>query len=272
MAKLTIQRPTQKVNRHFLEDLGNGVQLDMVLIQGGSFEMGSPEDEESHQSRESPKHSVMVPTFLIGRYPVTQKQWRTVAQNINQVNIDLKPEPAYFSGEQRPVERVNWHQAVEFCNRLSEKTGRLYRLPSEAEWEYACRARTTTPFHFGETVTDELANYDARQVYGRGLAGKYRSETTSVEEFNAPNNFGLCDMHGNVWEWCEDVWHDNYDGAPVDGSAWVEGGKSNRRILRGGSWIYNPENCRSAYRVDHFPDFDLNHIGFRVVCAVRGTP
>jgi formylglycine-generating enzyme required for sulfatase activity len=156
---------------------------------------------------------------------------------------------------------------MEFCARLSAHTDRPYRLPSEAEWEYACRAGTTTPFYFGNTLTTEVANYDGNSTYADGLKGEYRKETTSVDHFGVANAFGLCDMHGNVWEWCQDYWHDNYEGAPSDGSAWIKGGNSDLRILRGGSWLYNPWDCRSAYRDYNEPGYVNSFIGFRVVCS-----
>jgi len=172
----------------------------------------------------------------------------------------------------RPVEQVNWYDAVEFCARLSKLTGREYRLPSEAEWEYACRAGTTTPFYFGETITGELANYNASKTYAGEAKGEYRGETTPVGQF-PPNAFGLYDMHGNVWEWCADTWHDNYDGAPRDGSAWLENGNDNRSPLRGGSWSYIPDVCRSAFRyLSPFRrDLRFNVVGFRVVCVFGRT-
>ena len=162
------------------------------------------------------------------------------------------------------MEQVNWYDAIEFCARLSKLTGREYRLPSEAEWEYACRAGTTTPFYFGETITGELANYDA-------------SETTPVGQFT-PNAFGLYDMHGNVWEWCADTWHDSYDGAPSDGSVWLDNnqeenidGKSRfgiYSVMRGGSWGNNPNLCRSAVRYDTYRRVNRYFLnGFRVVCV-----
>ena len=182
--------------------------------------MGSPEDEKGRDEDESPQHRVTVSTFFISRYPVTQAQWQAIA-SLDKVDIDLKADPSRFKGDNRPVEQVNWYDAVEFCARLSRETGREYILPSEAEWEYACRAGTTTPFHFGETITTDLANYNGNYTYGSGPKGVYREETTPVGSFS-PNAFGLSDMHGNVWEWCEDNWHNNYEGAPTDGSAWLE--------------------------------------------------
>jgi formylglycine-generating enzyme required for sulfatase activity len=245
---------------YFVEDLGNGVTLEMVAVPGGSFIMGSTEFSDEH-----PPHRVTVPAFFIGKFVVTQAQWQAVA-GLPKLNQILKPNPAQFKGSDRPVEQVNWHEAVEFCDRLSQKTDKPYRLPSEAEWEYACRAGTTTPFHYGETITPELANYDGNYTYGSGRKGIYRQQTTEVGSF-PPNGFGLYDMHGNVWEWCADHWHENYQGAPIDGSAWSTGADSDRRLLRGGAWYYYPWHCRSAHRLRLVPDDKNDLIGFRVVCS-----
>jgi formylglycine-generating enzyme required for sulfatase activity len=174
--------------------------------------------------------------------------------------------PSMFGRANRPVETVSWNDAVAFCEKLSEMTGRTYRLPSEAEWEYACRAETTTPFHFGPTITTDLANYDGNFTYGAGPQGVDREEPTEVGSFPA-NAFGLHDMHGNVWEWCQDIWHDNYEGAPTDGSAWLERGDQERRVLRGGSWYYFPVYCRSANRGWLAPVVTVVDVGFRVVCG-----
>jgi formylglycine-generating enzyme required for sulfatase activity len=154
----------------------------------------------------------------------------------------LDPEPSHFEGDNRPVEQVSWHDAMEFCHRLSQRTGWKYTLPSEAQWEYACRAGTTTPFHFGDTISTELANYDGDYSYGQGPKGIYRQQTTDVASFPA-NAWGLHDMHGNVWEWCLDEWHDSYQGAPVDGSAWMEGdslGESTAACCAAGRWSTPP--------------------------------
>jgi formylglycine-generating enzyme required for sulfatase activity len=263
-----IDRRSAFANYYFVEPLDQAVRLEMVDIPGGSFEMGSPADEPKRGSREDPQHSVTVPPFFMGKYLVTQAQWKAVAA-MPQVNRKLNPDPARFKGDNLPVERVDWHDAVEFCDRLLQHTGRIYRLPSEAEWEYACRAGTITPFHFGETITTELANYNG-SVYRQEPKGKSRGRTTPVGSF-LPNRFGLYDMHGNVREWCADHWHDNYEGAPIDGSAWIEGGDGSRRVLRGGSWDVNPLLCRSAYRVCLNPDFANNDGGFRVVSSASRT-
>ncbi|WP_071187400.1 formylglycine-generating enzyme family protein [Trichormus sp. NMC-1] len=264
------------INRHsrqtqqFIEDLVNGVQLEMVAISGGSFMMGSPENEPKRRENESPQHQVTVQPFLLGKYPVTQAQWQAVAA-LPQVNQELKLDPSRFKGANRPVESVSWHDAVEFCARLSKSTQRPYRLPSEAEWEYACRAGTTTPFHFGETITTDLANYDGNYTYGDGVKGIDRGETTEVGSFKIANEFGLYDMHGNVWEWCQDDWHSNYKDAPTDGSAWISNETKSGKMLRGGSWLYLPENCRSAYRFNVDAGFVYNSYGFRVVCVAAWT-
>ncbi|TVQ24919.1 MAG: formylglycine-generating enzyme family protein [Leptolyngbya sp. DLM2.Bin15] len=278
MTQFAIHRQT-KTNRCFFEDLGKDICLEMALISSGTFLMGSPKDELERRDTEGPQHLVTVPTFFMGRYPITQAQWRAVAA-MSKVEHDLEPDLSRFKGDMRPVEQVSWEDAMEFCARLSARTKRSYSLPSEAEWEYACRAGTTTPFHFGETITTDVANYrgtDDKDLnrsgsYGDGPKGEYRKETTPVDYFGVANAFGLCDMHGNVWEWCLDSWHGNYEGAPTDGSAWDADRVRDTRVLRGGSWNFNPRYCRSAYRGITLPaNRDVN-VGFRVVCHVRGTP
>jgi formylglycine-generating enzyme required for sulfatase activity len=262
----------------FAEDLGNGVLLEMVKISLGTFQMGSPKGQGD--DREKPQHSVTVPAFLMGKYPVTQAQWRLVVA-LPQIEIAIDPDPAYFKSDNRPVEQVSWYEAVEFCQRLSVATRHQYRLPSEAEWEYACRAGTTTEFYFGETITTDLANYRGTDweyqaktysgSYGAGPKGIYREQTMEVGSF-PPNAYGLYDIHGNVWEWCLDHWHDNYGGffrqAPTDGSAWVAGGNSDYRLTRGGSWNDFPAYCRAALRDFNNPAVRSYNLGFRVVSAV----
>jgi formylglycine-generating enzyme required for sulfatase activity len=269
---LTLHR-TPRTGQGFIEPLlevGDAIPLHMVLIPAGTFLMGSPEDEVERLDSEGPQHEVTAPTFLMGRYPVTQAQWRVVTY-LPQVNRELKPDPSHFKGDNRPVEKVSWYDAVEFCDRLAQHTQRPYRLPSEAEWEYACRAGTKTPFYFGKTLTTEVANYDGNYTYADGPEGEYREETTSVDHFGIANAFGLSDMHGNVWEWCEDHWHDNYKGAPTDGSAWLTDNNEARRINRGGSWSNSPRYCRSACRSDAAPDGVSGNLGFRVVCSAPRT-
>ncbi|MEC4815120.1 MAG: formylglycine-generating enzyme family protein [Scytonema sp. PMC 1069.18] len=251
----------------YIENLENGVQLEMVAIPEGSFLMGSPEDEPERLSRESPQHRVTIKPFFLGKYPITQAQWQAVA-SLPQVNRKLDPNPSRFKGENRPVENVSWRDTIEFCERVSQYTRKPYRLPSEAEWEYACRGGTTTPFHFGETITSDLANYNANYTYGQGPKGIFRKQTTPVGSFGVANAFGLYDMHGNIWEWCADHWHENYEGAPVDEIPWLKIDNDNQiRLLRGGSWNNDPEFCRSAYRNDVVAGLRLNSVGFRVACA-----
>jgi formylglycine-generating enzyme required for sulfatase activity len=272
MANLILQTE-QRTTQYYRESMKNGVSLDMVLIPGGTFWMGSPNDEIDRQKTESPQHEVTVPSFFMGRYPVTQAQWRFVAE-LPMIDRSLESDPSRFKGDNRPVEQVSWHDAIEFCRRLAQKTGRPYRLPSEAEWEYACRAGTTTPFHFGKTITSELANYDGSGSYADGEKGEYRQETTPVDRFGFANAFGLCEMHGNVWEWCEDHWHSHYEGAPVDGSAWhdLEADENAERVVRGGSWFDVPLYCRSASRSCDVAGFRFYIFGFRVVCFAPRTP
>jgi len=260
LGRKAVTHPRRGRASYFREDLGNGITLDLVSVPGGDFLMGSPEDETDRLDWEGPQHRVQLPEFWMGKFPVTQAQYQAITGK----------NPSGFKGENRPVEKVSWDDAVAFCEALSQQTGRDYRLPSEAEWEYACRAGTTTPFHFGPTITPELANYDGNYSYGSGPEGTYRQQTTEVGSF-PPNGFGLYDMHGNVWEWCQDVWHGSYEGAPTDGSAWLEGGEQNRRLLRGGAWRNDPRYCRSADRLHGSPDDRDDDRGFRVVWSAART-
>jgi formylglycine-generating enzyme required for sulfatase activity len=279
----------------FTEVLGSTAGLDMVSIPGGRFTMGSPVDEPERQGNEGPQHHVTLAPFFISASPVTQAQWSAVVlAHPDQIDRHLDPNSSFFKGIDLPVESITWHQAEEFCLRLTAITGRAYRLPSEAEWEYACRAGTMGPFHFGPTITPELANYcgtggavcgesDGKSIasdmyggeryesgaYGQGPAGVFRGKTTTPGTF-PPNRFGLYDMHGNVWEYCLDMWSANYADVPVDGSANLSGLADSQRILRGGSWSHNPAICRAAYRDSIAPDFSgwQGRIGVRVVCTM----
>jgi formylglycine-generating enzyme required for sulfatase activity len=264
--------------QQFVERLSN-ISLDMVYIPYGTFVMGAPETEAGSNDNERPQHTVKIEPFFLGKYPITQAQY-TAIMGENPSRFQDAPD-----SPERPVENVSWNDAVEFCRRLSEQSGKDYRLPSEAEWEYACRAMTVPPisfqdgeekliyppFHFGETLDAQIANYDATTyVYGQGQRGEYREQTTPVGYFKVANAFGLFDMHGNVWEWCADNWHENYAGVPTDGSAWIESGDQERHPLRGGSWIFNPHSCRSAFRFRNFADDRNYYVGFRVACFARG--
>jgi formylglycine-generating enzyme required for sulfatase activity len=269
---VTVDKFGKEINRqrrqaeYFVESLGNGVALDMVYVPGGRFLMGSPDGEGYADER--PQHAVTVAAFHMGKYPVTQAQWRAVAA-LPQVNRSLDADPSQFKGKNRPVERVSWYDAVEFCDRLSAKTGKTYRLPSEAEWEYACRAGTTTPFYFGATLTTDLANYDGNCTFASEEKGKYRQQTTDVDTF-PPNAFGLYDLHGNALEWCADNWLENYNGASSYGSTWLDGDDS-IELLRGGLWSDSPRFCRCASRLNYNPDSRDDNFGFRVISPASGT-
>jgi formylglycine-generating enzyme required for sulfatase activity len=272
-------------SRLFVEQLGDGVTLEMVQIPGGTFVMGASEDEAKiaaaafeqlgrSKSRswrrvtaEMPSHRVTVAPFAMGRFEVTQAQWRAVAA-MPRVARHLESDPSEFHGDALPVEHVSWYDAVEFCARLSRATGRVYTLPSEAEWEYACRAGTSTPFHFGPTITSLVANFWADTAYGAGWVGETREETMEVGSLGAANAFGLADMHGNVAEWCLDSWHGNYYGAPADGRVWNGKADEHHRVSRGGSYYDHAVNCRSASRIKQSADSTDDDTGFRVV--VRG--
>ena len=245
--------------KFFTEDLGNDISLEMVEIPAGDFLMGSPEDEKGREDNESPQHQVNVASFFMGKFAVTQAQYEAVMGKSKNRSV--------FKQERHPVESVNWNDAIEFCEKLTDLTGRTYRLPSEAQWEYACRAETLTPFNCGEAITTNLANYNGNSTYADAPKGQSRNRTTEVGSF-PPNAFGLYDMHGNVWEWCEDTFHQSYNNAPNDGSAWIGNSDRRFRVLRGGSWNSDPSDCRCASRYKFFFTSYFNYFGFRVVCDV----
>ncbi|KYC35888.1 hypothetical protein WA1_48620 [Scytonema hofmannii PCC 7110] len=316
--------------KRFIEILGSDEILEMVAIPSGTFEMGSSETEIGRDENEGPTHAVTVDAFSIGRYPITQSQWQSVAA-LPKIKRFLDPNPSAFKGDNNPVERICWYDAVEFCARLSKQTGRTYRLPTEAEWEYACRAGTTTSFHFGENLTTVLANYNGHAIRnfkkthsteidemlsqgsssspsggspsggnpsgcpsgcpsGRNPSGQsgfnssgnmgdvsslkqnkqviYRQQTTSVGSFQVANAFGLSDMHGLVWEWCADHWHDNYEGSDAKGRAWLSDNEYQFRVMRGGAWSTFFDRCRAASRSKGGLYDQSYNIGFRVVCEL----
>lgn len=256
----------------FVENL-NGVKLEMTRVPSDNFLMGSTEnDKVKRYKTEEPQHPVNVPAFYMGRYEITQAQWKAVMGN----------NPSSFKGDDLPVEMVSWNDAKAFCEKLGQMTGKPYRLPSEAEWEYACRAGTTG---------DYAGNLATKSKYGNDDFG-IRDFLAGLEDLNAmtwygdnssskthpvgkkePNAFWFYDMHGNVWEWCEDIWHDSYGGAhgnpPIDGSAWLTGGEQNLRVLRGGSWNSDFQSVRSAYRDRGAPNDRGSNIGFRVAVSAR---
>jgi len=238
----------------FTENLAKGVTLEMVSLPAGQFLMGSPDSDPDAQSDEKPQHQVKVNSFAIGKYPVTQAQYQAVMGN----------NPSHFKNNpQNPVERVSWDDAQAFCQKLSQITGKTYRLPTEAEWEYACRAGTTTRYYFGDN-DNQLGNY----AWYEGNSNR----TTHPVGQKKPNAWGLYDMSGNVWEWCEDDWHDSYAGAPDDGTAWLDNDNRSQSLkcLRGGSWYVSPHYCRSAFRSRCGPDLHYNYLGFRVACVSPG--
>jgi eukaryotic-like serine/threonine-protein kinase len=258
---------------YFSEDLGNFVKLDMVYVPAGSFLMGQAETEtqylielcgknnyENGYIKELPYHQVSLSGFYMGKYPITQQHYQAI----------MGKNPSAFKGDNRPVEGVNWLNAMEFCQKLSQRTGKQYTLPSESQWEYACRAGTTTPFYYGETISTDLANYDGYHHYATGTKGKERNQTTDVHSFPA-NAWGLYDMHGNVREWCLDEWVGNYNGAPTDGNARGDiysQDKNIRRLQRGGAHNDPPWQCRSAHRFSHSADLSgYAAFGFRVVVS-----
>jgi formylglycine-generating enzyme required for sulfatase activity len=266
-----IERPPITVNR-FMEDLGKGLQLAMIEIPAGEFLMGSPgaetlgsEYEWYKLDFERPQHLVHVPRFYLGQALITQGQWQVL----------MGKNPSFFTGDDNlPVEKVSWLDSIEFCQKLSDKTGRTYRLPSEAEWEYACRAGSEKPFAFGKTINPEVVNYDGNYPYGKVSKGTYLEKTTLAGKFPA-NSFGLYDMHGNLWEWCLDEWVDNYSDAPVDGS--VRGyanllDSNKNRVIRGGSWFYDGSSCRSAFRHYLTATHSYSFVGLRVVAVPARLP
>ena len=254
-----IDRPQARA-QIFQEELGNSVLLTMVQIPPGTFVMGSPANEEGQENSEQPEHPVNVSTFYLGQTQITQAQWSAIF-----------PDEAvkFGNNSQLPVDSISWIDATEFCHRLSTNTGREYRLPTESEWEYACRATTTNPFAYGDTISPSIVNYDGLRPYGRIVKGTCRDKSTPVATF-PPNLFGLYDMHGNLWEWCLDEWFANYDDAPKDGTArgdLVTRDENKQRVVRGGSWFSSGNICRAASRSSLPASYQHNHYGFRVVCV-----
>lgn len=238
-------------------DLPQNVKLEMVEITAGSFIMGTASDEIEWRENEQPTHLVNVPRFFLSKFPITQAQWQAVMGNLPK--MDTK-----FYGDELPVVNVWLELAVEFCSKLSKIIKQKFRLPSEAEWEYACRAGTSTPFHFGEAITTDLANFNGNQPFNNLPKGESRGRTTPVGYFNLASAFGLYDMHGNVWEWCSDIWHTDYHNAPMDGNAWITEGDQSYCVQRGGSWRDRAGACRSAFRVGDIAHNNDNIVGIRV--------
>jgi eukaryotic-like serine/threonine-protein kinase len=242
------------------ERLNGGVNLDLVYIPGGSYQMGSR--HEGGYEDERPIHPVFLQPFWLGKQPITQAQWQAVMGRLPDCR---------FPGSHQPVENICWKEGTAFCKRLSQQTGRQYSLPSEAQWEYACRAGTVTPFNLGETITTDYVNYVGDHTYRDEPPGIYRHKTSLAGTFH-PNPWGLYDMHGNVWEFCIDNWFPDYTGAPIDGSTRLFGyhssGETKFRIARGGSWHETPNHCRSAMRLRIADDERLEYYGFRVLLSI----
>lgn len=249
----------------------NSIGMEFVYVPAGSFMMGSTAREidiELIDEDEGPQHRVTIREgFYMGQYEVSIAEWSAVMGDIPEGMKDL--DGKFKESKRQPVVSVSWNDAQDFIKKLNARgDGYTYRLPTEAEWEYACRAGTTTPFAFGSSLSSDQANFDGDYPDGGASKGVYRQKTTPVGSF-PPNAWGLYDMHGNVWEWCEDVWHDSYNGAPIDGSAWLRGGMQEGRVMRGGSWDDFSSGVRSARRGSVASDQRDNLIGFRVVALAR---
>ncbi|MBU2580877.1 MAG: SUMF1/EgtB/PvdO family nonheme iron enzyme [Alphaproteobacteria bacterium] len=267
----------------WFQDMVGGPE--MVVVPNGSFMMGSPEDEPQRESwqtgTESPQHTVTHPKpFAVGRHAITRGQFAAFVNETGHKteggafvfdgstwNRDANASwraPGFLQDDSHPVVCVNLDDAKAFATWLAKKTGKTYRLLTEAEWEYAARAGAMTPFWWGASITPSQANYNGNGVYkGGGAKGEWRKKTVPVASFEA-NPWGLFNVHGNCWEWCEDVWHDSYIGAPTDGSAWLQGGEQGRRVVRGGSWFLNPGVLRSAGRGRNGTGFRDYFLGFRL--------
>ena len=233
------------------KDFTNSLGMKFVWIPPGNFMMGSPKEEKLPNDNQTQHKVTLTKGFYMGVYTVTQEQWKEI----------MGKNPSFFKGEKNlPVEQVSWDDCQDFIKKLREKDKKAYRLPTEAEWEYSCRAGTKTPFHFGETISTEQANYNGDFTYGNGKKGVYRKKTTPVGSFPA-NAWGLHDMHGNVWQWCQD-WYGDYPQKDVVDPTGPE--KGQYRVLRGGSWHFSPEYCRSAIRVRDEPGNRSNNYGLRV--------
>lgn len=269
------------VDRLSGETFTNDFGLQFRVIPAGEFWMGATEEEVDdafNNARqfipkiprewftiELPRHRVILSCpFAIGVHQVTQRQWRTVAETLPRVDIDLNPSPATFSGDDLPVEMVSWIECMEFIRRLNvSDSGRTYVLPTEAQWEYACRAGATTPFWFGKSVTTDQVNFNGAFPYKDSPEEPNRRQTVPVGSLNQPNDFGLHDMHGNVWEWCADIFDSHY--------YWVSPaldptgpGDGDCRVIRGGSWDRGAGGCRSSSRYGFEPAFKSSFVGFRL--------
>jgi uncharacterized protein (TIGR02996 family) len=233
--------------------LGEGIEMTFSFIPPGTFLMGSPPDEEARGEDETQHRVTLTQGFYLGIHPVTQAQWQAI----------MGRNPSRFKGDNLPVESRSWVDCQGFCQKLSERDGQRYRLPSEAQWEYACRAGTTTPFHFGPIISTDQANYDGNYTYGQGKQGEHRQKKTPVGSFPA-NAWGLFDLHGNVWEWCQDAYGDYGDKDTKD----PLNDKRGARVLRGGSWYDRPFGCRAACRHWLARGYRIHNCGCRVLLCL----
>lgn len=245
----------------------------MLPIPGGPFQMGSPEDDKTAYGDEKSQHKVTVPDFLLGRFPVTQALWKEVVNADSEgftqqyPDISLDPTPSLFEGDDLPVESVSWVDAQTFIEKLNTLTqssrpdGYFYRLPTEAEWEYAARGGI---FHI------QGCQYSGgERLKDLGWFGDNSGSITKPVGQKYPNQLGICDLSGNVYEWCEDDWHDNYDSPPDDGSAWIDlANRGANRVIRGGGWGSHEQGCRAAYRRNDTPGYHFSGVGFRLVLAL----
>lgn len=253
----SIKEQSSIAARCFILEFDAGVNLEMVEIPGGSFPMGALASEIGSRENERPVHQVNVSSFFMSKFPITQAQWLAIIPTLPQMGNK-------FYGSELPVVNVWLEKALEFCRRLKELTNLPFRLPSEAEWEYACRAGTTTPFSFGQSITTDFANFNGQLPYNNSSSGIFKQQTTPIGYFPFANGFGLFDMHGNVWEWCADIWHEDYTGAPSDNRAWLTSGDHSYCVQRGGSWLDGANRCRSAYRVGDVAHNTDNIVGLRL--------
>ncbi len=240
---------------------------EMVVVPGGKFMMGSPQSEEGRETHEGPQRMVSIKPLAVSRYEVTFAEWDACVADSG---CRSKPSDNGWGRGRRPVIHVSWNDAKDYLAWLAAKTGAPYRLLTEAEWEYAARAGTTTPFYFGATISPEQANYDGSYSYAGGRKGVYREMTIEVGSLNKPNAFGLHDMHGNAWEWVEDCYA-AYDEASTDGNK-APYTRYCYRVLRGGSWMNYPRILRAANRTAKQPDLRVNDVGFRLARTLSATP